>query len=563
MTTASAVAIQVTPLARERADRIFDLACLWIPAAALLLFFVYPIGMMGYRSLLLPDGSLGFGNFSQIIGSRSFLKALFNSLSMGLATTAVTVGLGLLLAFALHRCRIWLRLVLLGAISLPVIAPSLVQGLGLIFLLGRNGLINKTFGLQIEIYGFWGLLIANTLYALPQAAMIIGAALRNADARLFEAAEVMGASGWRRFIDLTLPNIRFGLLSATFVVFTVTITDFGNAAVIGGDYTVLAIEIYNQVIGQMNLNLGAVVGMLLLLPTVLAFYFERLATQRQFGTQSEAAVPYRPGRDPWRDGIIGTLAWLVALAPVTVVGVVVYASFMRLWPYRLDFTLRHYDIKLAGGYDPLWISIGISAAAAGFGTIFLLFLGVALKRMSGPAARAIYFVSMLPAAVPGLVLGLAYVFAFNQPGTPLILLYGSATLLAMCNFYHYHTQGFATMTTGLRQIPPALEEAATCIGASAWAVLRDVYIPYTLPTLISVFFFLFMSSMVTLSAVIFLVTPKLMLAAVTVMRLDEAGFTAQAAAFSTAIMLVVTAALLLARGTLWLAQRRIRLPTEA
>ena len=152
---------------------------------------------------------------------------------------------------------------------------------------------------------------------------------------------------------------------------------------------------------------------------------------------------------------------------------------------------------------------------------------------------------------------------FNQPGTPLILLYGSAALLAMCNFYHYHTQGFATMTTGLRQIPPALEEAATCIGASAWAVLRDVYIPYTMPTLISVFFFLFMSSMVTLSAVIFLVTPNLMLAAVTVMRLDEGGYTAQAAAFSTAIMLVVAAALLLARGTLWLAQRRIRLPAEA
>ncbi len=555
------------PLAQDRADRLFNLFCLLLPGAALLLFFAYPIGMMGYRSLLEPDGALGLGNFTRILGSRGFLKALQNSLVMGLATTILTVLLGLLVAFALHRCRLWLKAVLLAIISLPIIAPSLVQGLGLIFLLGRNGLINKSFGLNVEIYGFWGLLIANTLYALPQAAMIIGAALRHADARLFEAAEVMGASGWRRFIDLTLPNIRYGLLSAVFVVFTVTITDFGNAAVIGGDYTVLAIEIYNQVIGQMNLNLGAVVGMLLLLPTLLAFYFERLATQRQFGTQSEAAVPYRPGRDPWRDGIIGTLAWLLALAPLSVVGVVVYASFMRLWPYRLDFTLRHYDIKLAGGYDPLWISIGVSAAAAGFGTVFLLLLAVALKRMQGPQgnilARVIYFIAMLPAAVPGLVLGLAYVFAFNQPGTPLVLLYGSATLLAMCNFYHYHTQGFATMTTGLRQIPPALEEAATCIGASTLAVVRDVYVPYILPTLVSVFFFLFMSSMVTLSAVIFLVTPKLMLAAVTVMRLDEGGYTSQAAAFSTVIMAVVAAALLLARGTVYLAQRRTRLPEAA
>lgn len=551
------------PPAQDRSDRLFNLACLLLPAAALILFFAYPIAMMGYRSLLEPDGGLGFGNFARILGSKGFIKALLNSLYMGLATTALTIALGLLLAFALHRCRLWFKMLLLGIISLPIIAPSLVQGLGLIFLLGRNGLINKTFGLNVEIYGFWGLLIANTLYALPQAAMIIGAALRHADARLFEAAEVMGASGWRQFVDLTLPNIRFGLLSATFVVFTVTITDFGNAAVIGGDYTVLAIEIYNQVIGQMNLNLGAVVGMLLLLPTLLSFYFERLATQRQFGTQSESSVPYRPGPDRLRDGIIGSLAWLVALAPLSIVGVVVYASFMRLWPYRLDFTLRHYDIKLAGGYDPLWISIGVSAAAAGFGTVFLLLLGVALKRMQGPLARVIYFIAMLPAAVPGLVLGLAYVFAFNQPGTPLILLYGSAALLAMCNFYHYHTQGFATMTTGLRQIPPALEEAATCIGASTWHVVRDVYVPYTLPTLVSVFFFLFMSSMVTLSAVIFLVTPKLMLAAVTVMRLDEGGYTSQAAAFSTVIMVVVAISLLLARGAVHLAQRRTRMPEMA
>lgn len=556
MSDAAAAAIRAPAPQRLDTDRLFYLACLVIPAAALIIFFAYPIAMMALRSVTLADGSLGFGNFVQIISSRGFLKAVSNSLSMGLATTAVTVVLALVVAFSLYRCNVPGRMLLLGAISLPIIAPSLVQGLGLIFLLGRNGIVNKTFGLQIEIYGFWGLLIANTLYALPQAVMILGAALRHADARLFEAAEVMGASPWRRFADLTLPNIRFGLLSAVFVVFTVTLTDFGNAAVIGGDYTVLAIEIYNQVVGQMNLNLGAVVGMLLLLPTLLSFYFERLASQRQFGTHSEAAVPLEPGRAPLRDLLAGLASWTIALLPVAIVGVVVFGSFVRLWPYRLDFTLRHYDIKLAGGYDPLWTSIYVSLGAAAAGSLMLLLLGVALRRNHGLFARFVYFAAMLPAAVPGLVLGLAYVFAFNQPGTPLTLLYGSAALLGICNFYHYHTQGFVTMTTGLRQIPPALEEAATCIGATGWAVVRDVYVPYTLPTLVSVFFFLFMQSMVTLSAVIFLVTPTTMLAAVTVMRLDEGGYTAQAAAFSTVIMAVVILAMLAARGAVALAARR-------
>src|SRR5205814_6553412 len=210
------------------------------------------------------------------------------------------------------------------AVMLPLLMPSLVQGLGLIFLLGRNGLLTKLTGLEINIYGFWGLLLANGLYALPQAVLIIGAALRSADARAYEAAEMLGAPGWRQFRDITLPSIKFGLLSAGFVVFTVTITDFGNAATIGGDYSVLATEIYNQVVGQMNFNLGAVVGIMLLLPTVLAFWLERVATQRQFGSISEQAVPLVPTWSPRRDVPLGLAAWLIALLPAAVVGVVVF-----------------------------------------------------------------------------------------------------------------------------------------------------------------------------------------------------------------------------------------------
>lgn len=196
---------------------------------------------------------------------------------MGLSTTAISLLLGFVIAHGTHRCSFRGKTLIRAAIVLPLLAPSLVQGLGLIFLLGRNGLINNWFGLELDIYGFWGLLLANVFYALPQVVMIIGATLSLSDARTYEAAEVIGASPWRQFLDITLPNARFGILGAAFVAFTVTITDFGNAAVIGGDYSVLATEIYSQVIGQMNFNLGAVVGILLLLPTVISYYIERLA----------------------------------------------------------------------------------------------------------------------------------------------------------------------------------------------------------------------------------------------------------------------------------------------
>jgi iron(III) transport system permease protein len=189
-------------------------------------------------------------------------------------------------------------------------------------------------------------------------------------------------------------------------------------------------------------------------------------------------------------------------------------------------------------------SLWVSLTAATLGTLLLFLLVYGSRRLPPLAAKALYLLAVMPVGVPGLVLGLSYIFAFNVAGSPLAMLYGSAFLLALCNFYHYHTQGFLTMVTGMRAVPPALEEAATCLGSGPAQVLANVIVPVMAPTLVAVFFFLFMRSMVTLSAVIFLVTPSVSMAAVSVMRLDEAGFVSQAAAFSTCIMAVVCIAAL-------------------
>ena len=537
-------------------DRVFLALCLVIPLAALLLFFAYPLATVILRSFTESDGGLGLGNYARILNAPSFWRATFNSLVMSISTTILALVLGLVVACAVHRCRVPGRALLVGAVSLPLLAPSLVQGLGLIFLLGRNGIVTKFTGLDINIYGFWGLLIANGLYALPQAVLIIGAALRAADARIYEAAEVLGTPAHRQFLDITLPNIKFGLLSAGFIVFTVTITDFGNAATIGGDYAILATEIYSQVVGQMNFNMGAVVGILLLFPTIMAFYLERVASQRQLGSLSDSAIPLVPVFTSQRDVPMTIAAWLIAALPIVTVGIVIYGSFVRLWPYRFDLTFRHYDVKVAGGYEPLWMTIQISLMAGVIGTILLFALGFCLQRLPRHAVKPIYFLCLLPASVPGLVLGLAYIFAFNVPSLPLYALYGTATLLAACNVTHYWTQGFLTTMTGLRQVPATLEETASCMGASLPRVVRDVIIPSLAPTLISVFFFMFMRSMVTLSAVIFLVTASVSVASVSIMRLDEAGFVSQAAAFAVCTMGVVVAALGLMKLSLWLIGRR-------
>lgn len=537
-------------------DRPFLLLCLLVPLSALLVFFVYPLATVVVHSVTEPDGRIGFGNYATVIAQPNFWNATANSMVMSLATTVVSLVLGLTIAFATQRCRVPGRSLVLAAVALPLLAPSLVQGLGLIFLLGRNGLITKALGVEFNIYGFWGLLVANTLYALPQAVLIIAAALRSADARIYEAAEVLGTSKLRQFFEITLPNIKFGLLSAGFIVFTVTITDFGNAATIGGDYAILATEIYGQVVGQMNFNLGAVVGIMLLLPTMLAFYLERVATQRQFGSGSDSAVPLVPVWSPARDIPMTVAAWFIALLPLITIGIVVYGSFVWLWPYRFDLTLRHYAVKIAGGYEPLWTTVQISLLAALAGAVLLFALGFALQRLPRSLVKPVYFLSLLPAAVPGLVLGLAYILTFNAASGPWQLLYGTAALLAICNMMHYWTQGFLTTMTGLRQVPAALEETAACLGAGLPRVMREVTGPLMAPTLVSVFFFLFMRSMVTLSAVVFLVTASLSIASVSIMRLDEAGFTAQAAAFATCTMAVVVVAAAMMQLLLYLLGRR-------
>jgi iron(III) transport system permease protein len=558
------VAETAMPPARRRldGDRLLTWVCVGLPLLGLILFFLYPMVIVFLRSLTVEDG-YGLANYTRVLGSAGFWRATWHSLLMGGTTTVLSVFLGFIIAHGLHRCAFPGKWLVRGVIVLPLLAPSLVQALGLIFLLGRNGVVSRAIGIEIEIYGFWGLLIANTLYALPQAVMIIGAALVLLDARIYEAAEVMGASPSRQFRDLTLPAARFGILNAAFVCFTITITDFGNAAVIGGDYSVLATEIYSQVVGQRNFNMGAVVGIMLLLPTVISYAIERQAMKRQQTGQATGEVRYRPNFAPLRDSVMAGLSLLICSGIVAVIGIVVYASFVTLWPYNMALSPKHYDITLAGGYSSLRMTIVISVMAATGGTLAVFLLGLGLRRLPRAVAQPIQVLAAMPAAVPGMVLGLAYILTFNSTATPLYLLYGTAVLIAIVNFYHYHTQGFLTLMTGFRQLPPALEEAAGSLGAGLGRTAVDIVAPFIAPMLVSVFFFLFMRSMVTLSAVVFLTTPDLSVAAVTIMRLDDAGLTSQAAAFSTCVMAVVCVALLSMKATLALMARRHRTKGDA
>jgi iron(III) transport system permease protein len=540
---------------RLDADRLTAAAVLAGVGLPLLVFILYPLASILRKSFDTPAG-LGLGNYVRYFGDPKFAQGVLHSLAVSIAATLVTIGLAYGYAYALQRARLpgagAFRLIAL----LPLFAPSLVQAMGLVFLLGRNGLVNRTFGLGINVYGFGGIVLANVFYAFPQALLILSAALAVADARHYESARMLGASDWRIFRTVTLPATRYGLASAVFVVFTIVITDFGNPMVIGGDYSVLATEIYNQVSGQANFEMGTVIGMVLLLPAALAVIVEKAIARRQHAILSAQSVPLvvRPSRR--RD-----LAWLayvtvVSLAILTVTVTVILASFVRLWPYRMTPTLHHYRFDVQNGIRPLWTSIEMSLMAAGLGIVVVVAAAWALHRFQGLVTRFLYFLAILPAAVPGMVLGLGYVLAFNDPANPVYAIYDTVLILAICTVYYYHAQGFLIATTAVKQVSRTFDEASATLGAGYLRTLARVTLPIIWPAIVSVGVFYFMRSMVTLSALIFLFTPATQVASVSVLLLDEAGQMSQAAAFSTCIMAVVMTSLLVFQGLLRLTGSR-------
>ena len=519
-------------------------------AVPLFVFVLYPLWAILKKSFIVADGTWGMDNYVHYFTEPKFVTIINNSFAVSIATTLVTILLAYVFAYAMHRSAIPFKKVWMLIAMLPLFAPSLVQALGFLLVLGRNGVVNRLFGTEIDIYGFWGIFLANTLYALPHAILMLSAALAVADARLYESARMLGGSSWRIFWTVTLPATRYGVMSAVFVVFTIVITDFGNPMVIGGDYGVLATEIYNQVSGQANFSLGAVIGMILLFPAAVAMIIERQVSRRQTAaiTKGSVLLTVKPNRR--FDAAMLACVVLICLAILAIIGIVVFASFVKLWPYNMALTLNNYDVDVQGGYAPLWTSVWMSTLAALIGVVMVVIAAYVIQKLANPFTRFLYFLSILPAAVPGMVLGLGYIFAFNDPANLVYLIYGTVLMLAINTVYHYHAQGFLIATTSLKQISSTFDEASAMLGGSFLHTMRKITLPIIWPALISLGVFFFMRAMVTLAAVIFLVTPGNNLAAVSVLLLDDAGETTQAAAFSTLIMVVVIAVLLVFQGLL-------------
>jgi iron(III) transport system permease protein len=418
----------------------------------------------------------------------------------------------------------------------------MLAALSFIYLFGNQGWLKSLLpyaGLS-TIYGLPGMVLAMTFASFPHAVMILLAGLSLSDARLYEAADSLATPGWRKFLTITLPGARYGVISASLVVFTMAVSEFGVPKVIGGNYSVLAIDIYKQVIGQQNFNVGAVVGIILLIPAFAAFVIDWFVRRRQQALLSARSVPYAPRPSPARDRIALAFAALISAFMLLVIGMAVFGSFVKVWPYNLSFTLNHYTYGFEeAGVDHAYPnSLRMSALCAVFGAALTFAGAYWLEKTRGADALRgpIRLQALVPMAVPGMVLGIGYILFFNHPANPLGFLYGTMTILVLATIIHFYSSSHLTAVTALKQLDNEFESVSASLKVPFYKTFWRVTVPVCLPTVIDISRYYFVNAMTTISAVVFLYSPKTMLSSISIIQLDEAGNVGSASAMATLIV---------------------------
>ena len=517
----------------------------------LTLFFISIIGFYIFIALAFPmyailsksfenkDGAfIGFENYQSYFENSSLVYSIYNSLFISIVTMVITISLAFVFAYALTKSRMAGKGVFRSIAMIPILVPSLLSGISLIYLFCKQGIFRELL-MGYEIYGPIGIIIAEVFYTFPHALLIIVTALSIGDARLYEAAKVLRSKSIRTFFTVTLPSAKYGVISAAFVVFTLVITDFGIPKVIGGNYNVLAVDVYKQVIGQQNFEMGAVVSMVLVFPALIAFAVDRIVQRKQVAILTSRSVVHEPNESKTFDRVMFGYCSAISVLILTILGMCFYASLVTFWPYNLTLSLKNYQFDLmdGGGWDSYYNSIRMACYTAFFGTIVVFAGAYFVEKSRGlKTGRSIlHLLSMMPMAIPGLVLGLAYIFFFNHPDNPLNFLYGTMAILVICTITHFYTVSHLTALTSLKQIDNEFEHVSSSLKQPFYKTLFRVTVPISLPAIFEIGIYFFVNAMTTVSAVVFLYSSKTTLASVAVLNMDDAGDIAPAAAMGMMI----------------------------
>ncbi len=504
----------------------------------LLTFVLWPM----LEAAVTPDGA----TWSSLAASSRWRSATLNTLWLTALSGGSAVLLGLVFALSVTRFRVpgwrlfsWIPL-------LGLFSPPFVGALALVLLFGRNGLItSQLLGLQVSIYGWHGVWLAQTLAFFPLAYLVLVGVLQRVPASLEQAAAGYGASSLSVLRQVTLPLARPGVLAATLFVSLSVLSDFGTPMLLGGRFRVLATEAYNQVAGWGDLQTGTALGLVLLLPALViyALQLKAAAGERYATVGGRSGLSGRfplPAAARWALSLLCGLVSLVLVAKFLAIGV---GALANVWAFDYTPTARHFSWVAARAQDLLNTLKYAPLAALGC-TLLALLAAFLVHAVRVRGSMLIDLATLLPAAIPGTLLGIAYVLAFNGP--PLQLT-GTALLIIVCMAVGSLPTAYRICAAALVQMRSSLYEAASNLGAGWARVFSDVALPLLRGPAASAAVLVFIHSLGTLSAVIFLVSPGRNLASVSILNLAEEGYWGGAAALATTLLLIGALLLLAAR----------------
>ena len=516
----------------------------------LLVFVVYPI-LLVLKTSFIVDKQFDISNYVAIFSKRYFYQPFINSIVLGVCTAFAGTLLGFSFAYAITRTPIPFKRFFRLTATFPIISPPFVVALAAILLFGRAGsltpFVEKIIG-EYSIYGLGGLVLVETIAYGPIAFLVLHGILQAIDPALEEAAMDLGASRIRVFFTVTLPLSVPGIASAWLLVFIESMADFGNPMVISGDFRVLSVQAFLQITGMYDLSRGSTLAILLLVPTISAFFVQKYWVSRK----SYVTVTGKP-----TGATIRGVEWFIKLPTYSTCivfsgiiflfyGMVLFGSFQTLWGVDSTLTLKNYVEMYQVGKDYIIDSLSLATVATPITGIMGMFIAYLVIRKKFIGRGVMEFVAMLTFAVPGTVVGIGYILAFNQRSImfPFVLT-GTAWIIVTLLIFRNMPVGIRSGIAALQQIDPAIEEASTDLGANSNKTFRKITLPMIAPAFFSGLAFSFVKAMTAISAIIFVVSGKWNLITVAVLGFVDNSQYAQAAAMSLLLILIVLVALVI------------------
>lgn len=532
----------------------------WFILIFLLVAIVFPLGLLLTKSFENNSGEfIGLSNFKEYFSNKNLLISLKNTFTISIASSVISLVLAFVYAYGVQRTTIRFKNIFKYIALMPLFAPTMMHGISLVYLFGRKGAVTTgffdklpQFAFDINLYGATGIIIAEVLYIFPQIFLVLNIALSTTDYRLYEAADMLGTSNFRKFFTITLPNMKYGMISSFIIAFILSFTDFGAPKVVGGNFSVLATDVYIKVVGQNNMSMGAVVSIILLIPSVAAFFIYQKIQKKQGVVLNAKSIPYTAKENKARDIFFYIYTILICLFIISIFVTIFVSAFSKLWPYDLSFSLNNFKFyDYNGGIEIFFKNSFILAFFSGIFGTFMTFMSAYLiekKEKKTLKDKVIYFLSLVPLALPGMVIGISYIFFFNKSYftipflnisimNPFNSLYKTIWIMVLANVIHFYSISFLTANTALKKLDKEFERVSLSMGIPWYKTFSNVTFPMCLESILEIFFYYFVNSMVTISALVFLYTSSLNLLSIAVINLDDTGEIAKASAMSIVILL--------------------------